>query len=135
VEFKAKHAKQELKSQTEMFGRRAPAMTATNNEGLERICGGAADASSDQVGANWATHACGTCLPKQRMPWPLAIAVGRNAWFCFYRNVSVGICGIHSGKPKPIEPKPNKETTKNPTCQRQRNPSDHDGKLQLEKLI
>ena len=50
----------------------------------------AADASSDQVDAHWATHACSTGLTKQRMPWPLAIAVGRNTQFCFGRNGSVG---------------------------------------------
>ncbi|WP_299153405.1 hypothetical protein [uncultured Tateyamaria sp.] len=45
MEIAAKHAKQELKSQTQLFGRRASAMTATNSAGLDYICGASADVS------------------------------------------------------------------------------------------
>jgi hypothetical protein len=45
VEIQAKHAKQELKHQTQLFGRRASAMTATNSAGLDYICGVSADVS------------------------------------------------------------------------------------------
>ncbi len=41
-------------------------MTATNAEGLERMCGENADASSGDHHAHWATRAFNTCLPKPR---------------------------------------------------------------------
>jgi len=106
----------ELKSQTEVSRRFCVSKYRTRAEGLECMWCAAADASSDDHHVQWATHACGTCLPKQRMPWPLAIAVGRNAWFCFCRNVSVGK-NLHSSRHTQWEfSGPNKKSLSSRSC-------------------
>jgi len=60
MEIQAKHAKQELKSQTQLFGRRASAMTTANSAGLEHICGVSADVSLI-IKANWSALPGNTC--------------------------------------------------------------------------